>query len=416
LKKEFKRSKRRIFIFKYINHITSCMVKSIGEKMTSWKKIGYALVIFVVGGFAAMSGAVVGGIAVYQAVANQIDEVPTPQITEPVVDVAPVTTSEMIITDIETPITEAVEKVGPAVVTVIGKIPGQNTVFGQTDDYPVSGSGVIISEQGYILTNNHVVADTIEVAVIFADGSQLSAEIVGADLFSDIAVLKVDGRIPALAPLGNSDALKPGETVIAIGSPLGDFKNTVTVGVISATGRSLDIDENYQMEGLIQTDAAINQGNSGGPLVNLAGEVIGINTLIVRGGNFGSAVAEGLGFAIPANTVQAISQQLIEKGYVAYPYLGVRWQWITPNIAYRYGLPVEAGSYVSNVEPNSPAAKSGLEAGDIIIGLDGETLDEDHPFINVLYDFSPGDTIILEIVRGQETLRLPVTLGEHPSP
>jgi 2-alkenal reductase len=384
--------------------------------MISWKKVIYALAIFIVGGFAALGGAVIGGIAVYQAVSDQNSDVPPPQIVETVVEAAPATTSEMIITNIETPVTDAVEKVGPAVVTVMGIISGQNTVFGQTADYPVSGSGVIISEQGYILTNNHVIEDTTEVSVIFADGSELSAQVIGADLFSDIAVLKVDGRMPAVASLGNSDALKPGETVIAIGSPLGDFKNTVTVGVISATGRSLDIDENYQMEGLLQTDAAINQGNSGGPLVNLAGEVVGINTLIVRGGNYGRAIAEGLGFAIPANTVQAISQQLIENGYVAYPYLGVRWQWITPNIAYRYGLPVEAGAYVSSVEPNSPAAQAGLEAGDIIIGMDEDSLDEEHPFINVLYDFSPGDTATLEIVRDQETLVLPVTFGEHPRP
>jgi 2-alkenal reductase len=210
--------------------------------------------------------------------------------------------------------------------------------------------------------------------------------------------------------------LKPGETVIAIGSPLGDFKNTVTVGVISATGRSLDVSENYQMEGLLQTDAAINQGNSGGPLVNLAGEIIGINTLIVRGSGYGSAVAEGLGFAIPSNTVQAISQQLIDRGYVAYPYLGIRWQWITPNIAYRYGLPVQSGVYLSNVEPGSPADLAGLKKGDIITQIGSEILNEEHPFINTLYDFSPGESTTLEIMREQETIELQVTFGEHPRP
>jgi 2-alkenal reductase len=275
---------------------------------------------------------------------------------------------------------------------------------------------VIISEDGYILTNNHVIEDTKEVSVIFADGREEPAEIMGGDVFSDIAVLKVNGKMPAIAPIGNSDALKPGETAIAIGSPLGDFKNTVTVGVISGIGRSIDVSENYQMEGLIQTDAAINQGNSGGPLVNLAGEVIGINTLIVRGGGYGSAVAEGLGFAIPANTVRAISQQLMDSGYVAYPYMGVRWQWITPNIAYRYGLPVEAGAYVSEVSPGSPAAAAGLEAGDIILQIGDQILSEENPFINVLYDFAPGETSTLEIMREQETLNLQVTFGEHPSP
>jgi len=387
----------------------------------SWKKILYGFTLFVVAGIAALSGAIVGGIAIYQvgiqqpgveAVANQI-EVPT---SETAIEALPAVTTEKLIFDVQTPITEAVEKVGSAVVTVVGTIPGQNTVFGRTADVPVSGSGVIISENGYIITNNHVVEDTQDVSVVFADGTEKSAEILGRDDFSDVAVLKVAGNMPAVAPLGNSDALKPGETAIAIGSPLGDFKNTVTVGVISGVGRSIDVSENYQMEGLIQTDAAINQGNSGGPLVNLAGEVIGINTLIVRGAGYGSAVAEGLGFAIPANTVKAISQQLIENGYVSYPYLGVRWQWITPNIAYRYGLPVEAGAYISDVSPDGPAADAGLQAGDIIVQIGDQPLSDENPFINALYDYSAGDSVTLQIMRSQEAMELQVTFGEHPSP
>jgi 2-alkenal reductase len=408
--------------------------------MFSWKKIIYALTLFIVAGIAALSGAIIGGIAMYQAGVNHqlsavnasvdesflesaeatieqpleaLSEVTT---VEPVVETSPTLSSDEFLINIETPITDAVEKVGPAVVTVVGTIPGQNTVFGRTKDSPVSGSGVVISEQGYILTNQHVVEDTRDIYVTFADGREEAAELIGGDVFSDIAVLKVDGEMPAVASLGNSDALKPGETAIAIGSPLGDFKNTVTVGVISAMGRSIDISQNYQMEGLIQTDAAINQGNSGGPLVNLAGEVIGINTLIVRGNGYGSAVAEGLGFSIPANTVRAISQQLIENGYVAYPYLGIRWQWITPNIAYRYGLPVESGAYVSNIDPGSPAAFAGLKTGDIITQIGDQSLDDEHPFINVLYNFSAGETTSLELIRGQETLNLEITLGEHPNP
>jgi len=134
----------------------------------------------------------------------------------------------------------------------------------------------------------------------------------------------------------------------------------------------------------------------------------------VRGGGYGSAVAEGLGFAIPANTAKAICQQLIDQGYVAYPYLGVRWQWITPNIAHRYGLPVEAGAYVSVVNPGSPAAISGLEVGDIIIQIGDQLISEDNPFINVLYDYAAGETTTIEIMRGQETLKMQVTFGEHP--
>ena len=186
-------------------------------------------------------------------------------------------------TQIDTTITQAVQKVGPSVVTVIGTIPGQMTFRGMTSSGTVSGSGVFISSQGYILTNNHVIAGTQgDLTIVLSDGSQETAKIVGADQYSDIAVLKTTGKVPAVATLGNSDVLNPGETVIAIGSPLGDFKNTVTVGVVSATGRSIDTGNGYSIDNLIQTDAAINQGNSGGPLVNLAGEVIAINTLIVR--------------------------------------------------------------------------------------------------------------------------------------
>ena len=143
--------------------------------------------------------------------------------------------------------------------------------------------------------------------------------VINTDIFSDLAVLKADGSMPAVAVLGNSDALRVGESVVAIGSPLGDFKNTVTVGVVSATGRTLDTGSGYQLENLIQTDAAINEGNSGGPLVNLAGEVIGINTLIVRGGQNVSSTAEGLGFSVPSNTANLVSAQIIENGYFCPP-------------------------------------------------------------------------------------------------
>ena len=213
--------------------------------------------------------------------------------------------------EINNTITEVVEQVGPAVVTVVGEIPGQLTFFGLSGDQKVSGSGFIISRDGYIVTNNHVVEDVGTVNVILGDGTELAAEIISKDIFADLAVLKVLGEVPGVAVLGDSDKLKPGETVIAIGSPLGDFRNSVTLGVISATGRMLDTGQGYEMENLIQTDAAINSGNSGGPLVNIAGEVIGVNTLVIRGDGIGSTAAEGLGFAIPSNTAGLISQQII---------------------------------------------------------------------------------------------------------
>ncbi|MCJ7531106.1 MAG: trypsin-like peptidase domain-containing protein, partial [Anaerolineales bacterium] len=291
------------------------------------KKVIYVMVIILVAGASALGGGLVGGFAVYSTLKG---ETPVAIVTSIPTFAQPIETNNQSLqvssTDIETAITSAVEKVGPTVVTVRSVVPGQMSFFGTTPDQEVSGSGVIISPEGYILTNNHVVEDTSNLSIILADGTELSAKVVNTDLFADLAVLKAEGKMPAVATLGNSDTLKPGQIAIAIGSPLGDFKNTVTVGVISATGRALDTGSGYQMEDMLQTDAAINQGNSGGPLVNLAGEVVGINTLVVRGQGYGSAIAEGLGFAVPSNTVRIIAEQIIKKGYFARPYLGVQWQ------------------------------------------------------------------------------------------
>ncbi len=377
------------------------------------KRILWAILWVFTAGLMALCGGIAGGWWAAQHAA------PTPA-TAAVTSAAPTATSattqkEIIhveTTEIETAITDAVAKVSPAVVTVVGTIPGQMTFFGPAPDEQVSGSGVIISEKGYIITNNHVVEGTKTLKVIFADGSEREAHIVGTDPFSDLAVLRVSGKVPGVAVLGNSDVLKPGETVIAIGSPLGAFRNTVTVGVVSATGRAIDTGRGYVMEDLIQTDAAINHGNSGGPLVNLAGEVVGINTLIVRNGGNGD-VAEGLGFAIPSNTVRAVAEQIIRQGYVARPYLGIEWQGITPAIAARYHLPVKWGVYVVRVAPDSPAARAGIRRGDIIFQIGETQLDEKHPFINALFNHKPGETIPLKIVRDGKTLTLEVTLGER---
>lgn len=317
------------------------------------------------------------------------------------------------LSDAQSRIIQTVQKVSPAVVTVVGVIPGQITFFGPTGDQTVSGSGVFISPQGYLLTNQHVVENVKEVQVILADGTQQAARIVGTDLYADLAVLKVDGVPPAVAELGNSDLVVPGEMVIAIGSPLGDFRNTVTLGVISATGRSIDTGQGYQIENLIQTDAAINQGNSGGPLVNLNGQVIGINTLVVRSSGTG-AIAEGLGFAIPINTAREVAEQIIQKGYVSRPYLGIRWQLVTPRVAAIYNLGVEWGVYVSQVFADSPAAKAGLRRGDIIVQIGDVQLDEQHSYINALYRYQAGDEIAVVVWRKGRLLTLQVQLEEIP--
>ena len=232
----------------------------------------------------------------------------------------------------DSPVVTAVKQVSPAVVTVINTlkpdavpsaqqqlpfpIPGQEDPNQPQRQPRASGSGVIISQDGYIVTNNHVVEGAASLAVTFADGSRHDATLVGTDPLVDIAVIRVKDAVPAIAPLGDSDALQPGETVMAIGSPLGDFKNSVTAGVVSALNRTVP---GSGQEGLIQTDAAINHGNSGGPLVNLRGEVIGINTLVVRGGGSTGDQAEGLGFSVPSKTVKQVSDQLIQTGTIEHP-------------------------------------------------------------------------------------------------
>ena len=376
------------------------------------KKTLYILLVMAVAGFSSLIGALAGGAVVYRTLQKGSVNLPGPvQEILPSDNTNPDQTLTLNTTDIETSITQSVQKVGPAVVTVVGTIPGQNTFFGPTGDQMVSGTGFFITDQGYILTNNHVVEGTKEVSIILSDGTEQTAAIVGTDIYSDIAVLKTDGNVPAVAKLGNSDVLQPGESVIAIGSPLGNFKNTVTVGVVSATGRSIDTGNNYQIEDLIQTDAAINHGNSGGPLVNLVGEVVGINTLVVRNTNNGD-VAEGLGFAIPVNTAQAVAQQIMEKGYFARPYMGISFQPINPDIAGRYDLPAQWGVYITKVAENSPASKAGLQEGDIITKVGDVPLDGTHSYVNTLFTFKPGDQITLEIARGNDTRQVKITLGE----
>ncbi len=371
----------------------------------NWKRIFYVLFVGIVAVSSGTVGAIVGGRAVLA-----FNHPGTVRNVQTFTD-AP-TQLKIADTQIETAITGTVEQIGPAVVTVTGTVPGQNTFFGRLPDGQSSGSGVIISSDGYIVTNNHVVEKASDLSVILSDGTQLPAQVISTDIFSDLAVLKVEGRMPAVVAFGDSDNLKSGETVIAIGSPLGEFRNTVTVGVISATGRMLDTGKGYFMEDLLQTDAAINQGNSGGPLVNLNGELVGINALIVRGGNGSSAVAEGLGFAIPSNTVRSIAERIISQGYFARPTIGVNWQSITPSIASRYSLPTEWGAYVTGVGTGSPAAQAGLQRGDIILRIGEYQLDAEHSFLNTLFSYQPGDQLDIVLLRGQEQITLPVTLGE----
>jgi 2-alkenal reductase len=312
---------------------------------------------------------------------------------------------------------DLVEQLGPAVVTVVNL--QQTSGFGPGGDTQQAGSGTgfIIDSDGHIVTNQHVVAGGDEFQVILADGTSMSATLIGQDQFTDLAVVQMEGDVPATVPFGDSDALRPGQPVLAIGSPLGAFTNTVTDGIVSALNRDFP-DTGGQStaiySNLIQHNADINPGNSGGPLFNLAGEVVGVNTLGVSVVPGQGTPAQGLFFAIPSNTVQGIVNQIIENGEVTYPYMGVTVQTVTPALAAQYNLPVQHGAYVISVEPGSPADDAGIQAGDFITSIGGQPLDDQNSFSEVLlFSHAPGETVDVVIVREEQEQTVQVTLGSR---
>lgn len=305
----------------------------------------------------------------------------------------------------------AVRRVGPAVVTVINQLPPRRT-FGRITQPEARGSGVIIDDEGHIVTNNHVIEGAQALSVILSSGERRDAKLIGADVFSDLAVIQIDAAGLPRADLGDSSALEVGQAVVAIGSALGDFRNTVTVGVVSGLGRSLDTENDFKLEDLIQTDAAINQGNSGGPLIDLQGRIVGINTAIV-GRSSSGVVAEGLGFAISVNTVRDVAAQLIATGKVARPSLGIGYEPMTPQMASYYGLSVSTGILVTDVPSGSAAAQAGLQPGDVIVRIEDNDIDDSNPFLNVLMRFKPGDKVKLLVNRYGQSLTISATLGQR---
>lgn len=322
-------------------------------------------------------------------------------------------------------ITQTVEKVSPAVVGInVIEIrqyrdpfsyffddPFFRQFFGDRGNYRQRvqglGSGYIISPDGYIVTNDHVAGNASEITVTLTDGSHYKAEIVGTDPTSDICLLKIDGNNLPYLELGNSDDVIIGEWVIALGNPFGLFelndKPTVTVGVISATGMNLEPINNRYYINMIQTDAAINGGNSGGPLVNSLGQVIGMNTLIFTAGGVQGNI--GLGFAIPINKVKRIVTELKENGKIDRDFqIGMSIQSIDEGIARYYDLKSTKGVIVTRVVPNSPADNAGVKTGDIILEVEGYKINNENTIFGVFQEFRVGQTITLKILRDNSEL------------
>jgi len=308
---------------------------------------------------------------------------------------------------------EAVDEVTPAVVTI------QSSGGGVLGSASGTGSGFIYDPDGWILTNRHVVEEASELVVVLNDGRQFPGEVYGIDTLTDLAIVKIDASDLPVAPIGSSAQLEPGQVAIAIGNPLG-YENTVTTGVVSGLGRRITASDATQtsaetLNNLIQTDAAINPGNSGGPLVNSAGQVIGVNTAV-------STNAQGLGFAIPIDVAKPIMQQALDGEDLTRPWIGVYYVPVDPALAAEQDLPVEYGALIGTTDgggdpifPGSPAEAAGLQTGDIIVAVDGEQLSADADLSTLILPHAPGDTITLRVLRENSAREVDVTLGELPA-
>ena len=268
------------------------------------------------------------------------------------------------------------------------------------------GSGVVVSPDGYILTNNHVVEGATDVKVSFADKEEYPAKVIGTDKYTDVAVLKINKTGLTTLPFANSSKAEVGDVVLAIGEPFG-LGQTVTMGIISAKGRAgLGIE---RFEDFIQTDAAINRGNSGGALIDTRGDLVGINTAILSGETGGN---QGIGFAIPANLARNIMDQIMKTGKVTRGYMGILPQELTPDMAKAFGVPNTHGVAIAQVEPKSPAQSAGLKVGDVITAVNGTPVEDVNSFRLQVAGFAPGTTVHLKVERNGQTMDLPVTLSE----
>jgi S1-C subfamily serine protease len=330
-----------------------------------------------------------------------------------------VTAPQPVVIDEQSAITTAAAKVSPAIVTITesGAAGNPNDPFGQIPTSGI-GSGVIFDSNGWIVTNKHVVAGSTQLQVALQDGRQFSGTIYGIDTLTDLAIVKVDATGLPTAPIGDSSAAKVGQLAIAIGSPLGTYTNSVTSGIISAFGRVIQVQDGTQLHDLIQTDAAINPGNSGGALLDAGGNVVGINTAVAQ-------TAEGIGFAIPINIAKPIMEQALAGQKLARPWIGIRYEALTPQIADQEKLAVSAGAWLQPasasgsagpaVVPGSPAAEAGLKEGDIITAVDGVRITAITPLDDILTQYTPGTTVALDVIRDGKTITLTLTLGTRPA-
>jgi S1-C subfamily serine protease len=319
------------------------------------------------------------------------------------------------------PITEssATIDVAAAVSPAVVRITTGGDVDTSTGIIPETGvgSGVIYDGAGWILTNRHVVEGSDSLAVELNDGRVLDGTVYGIDTLTDLAIVKVEGSGLPTASLGDSSALKVGQLVIAIGSPLGTYSNSVTSGIVSAKGRTIMADGNENLNNLIQTDAAINPGNSGGPLLDAGGQVVGINTAIAADSN-------GIGFAIPIDIARPIMEQAVAGEPLARPYMGIVYRAIDLQYATANDLPVNEGALIipggrpdaptAAVVPGSPAESAGLRDGDIIVKVNEQAIDGDHPLDATLSEFAPGDTISVELLRDGQRQTVSLTLATRP--
>ena len=311
-------------------------------------------------------------------------------------------------------VADTVERVRPAVVSILSQVVAAGR-FGPREGSS-SGTGVIFTPDGLVLTNNHVIEGAQSITVTLDDGVQLEAEIVGVDRLSDLAVLRIPEGEYTFLPVSEDIGLRVGEWVIAIGNALAlPGGPTVTVGVVSALGRSRDAIGGTTLNDLVQTDTVINTGNSGGPLVSLRGELVGINTAVLRGGTRGAPPIEGISFAINMDTVSQVSGQLIELGHVRWAYMGLNLDDLTPEIAARANLPIREGVVVLGVGPDGPSDRAGILRGDIILSMDGQKVGTVIDLLRLLrQEFQSGQEVQVKIFRDGSNLTLPMVLGERP--